>query len=342
MSRVRDYFKSQLLPPLKSYPTVIQNTLVEIIIQRLEELYEYTLAFPQIISPSSNRLEVLQAITQQFLFDIKDEAKLQEQLDILEHILYVFRRRGSLDTIENMWKYYGGDLPKEVQVYIPSNDLFRYSISSWSGKHVFQDEGKHRTGTYEIRLINNTYDITKLKEFMLKELVAAGNLIYFTNICHIDINPEDLSTNPFVYKVYKYTWYYIKMYVEAFEIRGFTWSNLNSPFPDESNPRTASQWSGRYISQIVLTYLLNIPSASFLYDPDEFFITYFPSSAIVKIPMWVTTYTLHNVKSIAYCTPSTDYTQLIRYLYDSDGNLITSNYPGYFIVGDTLLGRDVV
>ena len=197
MSYIREYLKKHLLSPLKQYPTIIQETLIELIIQKLEKLYEYTILFPEIVSPDKSRLDIVRVIANQFLFTIREEADLQEQIDILDNILYVYSKRGSIDTIENMWKYYGGDLPKDVQVIIPTYNLFRYSISPFSYTHVFQDSEINRPGVYEVRLTNNTYPIPKLQEFMLKELVAAGNRIYFTNAISAEISVDN---NPSAYK----------------------------------------------------------------------------------------------------------------------------------------------
>lgn len=254
MADIRSFIKSYLLSPLKQYPTVIQDTIMELITQKLEALYQYTIKFPEIISPNSSRLDILSAIADQFLFTVRNEADLQEQIEILDKILYVYSRRGSIDTIENMWKYYGGDLPKEVQVIIPSYNLFRYSVSTWSGSHYFPDATTHKIpGAYEIKLANNTYPIPELKDFLIKELVAAGNEIYFTNDAHIHIDPEDYATNPYIYDV-----------KESTEI-----------------------------------------------DID------------------------------LYCTSIMVSTLLSRHLYNREGELISSSYPGYFVLGESLLGKDV-
>ena len=164
---IREYIQDQLLNPFREHPTNIQNTLIEIITQRLEKLYDLTVEFPEIVSPNQNRLDILKAIADQFLFNVRQEADIQEQIDILDNILYVYTKRGSLDTIENMWKYYGGDLPKDIKVIIPSERVFRYSRSPLSGTHVFQDGKTNRTGTYEIRLTNSNYPIDKLRDFMI-------------------------------------------------------------------------------------------------------------------------------------------------------------------------------
>ena len=128
MANIRTYIESQLLDPLKRYPTKIQDTLLQIITDRIEELYTYTLKFPEIITPNAQRLDIVAAICEQFKFSIREEAELEEQLRILENILYVYRRRGSVDSIENMWKYYGGNLPKNIKIRIPAYNLFRYSL----------------------------------------------------------------------------------------------------------------------------------------------------------------------------------------------------------------------
>lgn len=202
MADIRKYIQDTLLDPLKYYPTAIQDTLLEIITEKLETLYNYTLVFPEIVTPTRTRLDILKTIADQFLFTIRDEADLQEQIDILDNILTVYNKRGSIDTIENMWKYYGGDLPRDVQVIVPSYNLFRWDISPYSGVHVFEDGGTNRTGVYEIKLTNSNYDIPRLRDFLLKELVAAGNQIYFTNALSAEIR-EDRSSSYFLYDIVK-------------------------------------------------------------------------------------------------------------------------------------------
>ena len=68
MSNIRTYIESQLLDPLKRYPTKIQDTLLQIITDRIEELYTYTLKFPEIITPNAQRLDIVAAICEQFKF----------------------------------------------------------------------------------------------------------------------------------------------------------------------------------------------------------------------------------------------------------------------------------
>ena len=330
MADIRSYIQSHILAPLKQYPTIIQDTMLEVITSKLEELYELSWMFPNIITPNTSRLDILEAIAQQFLFTIRRDADLQEQINILNNILYVYNRRGSVDTIENMWKYYGGELPKDVKVVIPSYNLFRYSMSALSGTHTFvkgkssyitldtpspveipsgglvRVEGTPReilitgvvrqgsrivnlanavglnvgdtvivdrkytgrivevysssevdrtvntSGAYEIRLTNNTYPIADLREFLLKELVAAGNEIYFTNDLHLYILGENPETNPYKYNV-----------------------------------------SSDYLVDIYLGKL--------------------------------------------YCTTSNEHLYISRDLYNDQGELIESRYPGYFILGETPL-----
>ena len=301
MADIKPFILNHLLEPLKNYPTIIQDTMIELIAQKLQLLYEYTIQFPEIVSPTQTRMDILQAIADQFLFTVRDDADIQEQIDILDRILYVYNRRGSIDTIENMWKYYGGTLPKNVKVIIPSYNLFRYSISRLSGTHKFINgginyvildtkaptfvpkgtvvyregstryrattgiqedssqvylstidglevgdtliikdyyQGKitdisysritdiNRTGAYEIRLVNNTYPIPDLREFLIKELVAAGNYIYFTNTLYFDITSSVGLSNHYKYLVTSDDLIEIQMPVLKSH-QGLTWSGFN-------------------------------------------------------------------------------------------------------------------
>jgi len=444
MTDISSFIRSHLLEPLKQYPTVIQDTLIEIITQKLQTLYEYTVRFPEIVSPSSNRLDILKTIAEQFLFTIREDADIEEQIAILDNILYVYKMRGSVDTIENMWKYYGGTLPKDVKVIIPSYTIFRYSMSKLSGTHKFIDgrssyveldtpapenipsgtlvydiysdnykatlgilenttrvlltnidnlnigdilrigdyyEGKivslyenktptmNRSGVYEIRLTNNTYPIPDLKEFLIKELVAAGNYIYFTNTLHMDVNQTDENSNYYRYSVNEHTLLQIQLDVlkarQGLMLSGYNPLSPNPKFSEEeinemlrrgftetdiermTTPRDAndSLWSGRRSIFLELTRLINLPMIELNnYSPYKFLgisMTMFPD--IEKIVYSINSNKSYDriIESILYCTPSTSSYYMSRHLYNRNGELLESNYPGYFILGESLLGEAI-
>lgn len=337
MSVMRDYIASQLLEPLKSYPTTIQDTLLTIISDRLEELYEYTKKFPEIIEPNSTRLDILQAIIDQFQFTIREEADIQEQISILDNILYLYTRRGSIDTIENMWKYYGGDLPRDIKVKIPSYNLFRYSVSNFSGVDVYPDSDTYRSGVYEVILNNSNYPIPKLKEFMLKELVAAGNRIYFTNSLYSILTSE--TGNNYQYEILENTLIQTNLRMITYR-SGMNFSGIGRLSTNTNN----SIWSGRADLFLELSKLLEL---DFLqlgdYKPSDILVLYMNFTDV--IPFLMRDIPLKN--SFISISLDTFYTSprvsevIERYLYDMDGNLITSNYPGYFILGKSLLGSEV-
>lgn len=345
MADIRNFIKSHLLSPLKEYNTIIQDTMIEIIADRLSELYDYTVAFPEILSPNSSRLDILKTIADQFLFTIREEADLQEQIDILENILYVYRRRGSIDTIENMWKYYGGDLPKDVKVLIPSYDIFRYSISALSGTHKFSNDssitempGEYRSGVYEIRLTNNTYPIPDLRDFMLKELVAAGNRVYFTNAVHADlVTGEDV--NPYKILVTEET--FIQSQLEVLKTHvGFSWSGMN-----DLSGKEESVWSGKpdiYVSLVHMKEMSKIDLNDYrVYQDLGFYIESHRSSQVIY-RISATPMTELILNTFLHCTSESSSLSIVRYLYNSSGEIITSDYPGFFILGETLLGKEVV
>lgn len=345
MSIVRSYIETQLLEPLKRYPTVIQDTMIEIIIEKLETLYEYTLRFPEIVSPDMSRLDILKVIADQFLFTVREDADLQEQVDILDNILYVYSRRGSIDTIENMWKYYGGKLPRDVKVMIPSYNLFRYSLSKLSGTHRFANDPDetgqgdyYRTGVYEVRLTNNTYPIPDLKQFMLKELVAAGNRIYFTNALHMQSLKDDTETNPYSYNVLENTIIYLQMSAMKPPSRGLTLSSTSLL----DSIKHESKWSGS------LNVFLEV---DLLKDLTLCFINYYTPLGITIFPMRSMTVmfkyrpmknTVRYMEDILYCTSMSPVSKVARYLYNSQDELIDSPYPGYFILKHSLLGREII
>lgn len=367
MADIRSFIQAHLLEPLKHYPTVIQDTMIELIIQKLQTLYDYTLEFPEILSPNTSRLDILKVIADQFLFTVREDADIEEQVAILDNILYVYSKRGSIDTIENMWKYYGGTLPKDVKVIIPSYKLFRYSVSKLSGTHVFQDNTVNRTGVYEVRLTNNTYPIPDLKEFMIKELVAAGNYIYFTNEIHSDISSSSEMSENYKYLVYPETLVHLQLDVLKVN-QGFTWSGYNTL----SKKSEDSAWSGRGAIFLELTKMINLQSdldeygnrsdSIYLadYNPDllGFYLTTINVVGGIEIVesedlRSSRTYALYKewkvrynheilINSFMYCTPSNSTPYIANYLYNSQGNLIESNFPGYFILGESLLGEEVI
>lgn len=341
MVNIRPFIQTHLLAPLKQYPTKVQDTLMEIITQRLEELYDYTIKFPEIISPNQSRLDILKTIADQFLFTLREDADIEEQIQILDNILYVYSRRGSVDTIENMWKYYGGDLPKNVKVVIPSYKLFRYSMSRLSGDHVFPDNTTHRTGVYEIKLTNNTYPIPDLKEFLLNELVAAGNYIYFTNSIHSDIlDSEDEYTNPYKYLVQSNDFLEIQMPVLKSN-QGFTWSGHN-PLSKNSED---SALSGRGSIFLELTYMIDMDMIRLLPEDDYIDILVAMSNPISEVRYSISIYPEygHNyfIESFLYCTPEDDYVLIERDSYNSQEEIVDNQYPGYFVLNSTLLGASI-
>lgn len=341
MADIRPFIETHLLEPLKHYPTIIQDTMIEIIIQKLQALYDYTIQFPEIVSPNKNRLDILKAIADQFLFTVREDADIQEQINILDRILYVYNRRGSIDTIENMWKYYGGTLPKDVKVIIPSYNLFRYSISKLSGTHVFQDNTINRTGVYEIRLTNNTYPIPDLREFLIKELVAAGSYFYFTNVLHTDILGDAEETNPYRYDIVLEDTY-VELQLDVLKAQqGLTWSGHN-PLSKKSED---SAWSGRGAIFLEVTNMIDLPMIILdtykLYGDIGFNIAIESLPSEVRYHTNIKEYTNYILNTFLYCTPIDSSYDIVRYSYDSNGELITSNYPGYFIVGETLLGTEI-
>lgn len=418
MADIRNYIYYHLLEPLKSYPTVIQDTMLSIITDELEKVYTDTRNFPTILSPTSDRLDILKAIAEQFAFSIREEADLQEQIDILENILYLYRRRGSIETIENMWKYYGGDLPRDVKVVIPSYKVFRYSLSALSGSHQFVNGGGYtitldtpspedippgssivlqknmrvivtpgiakgsyvvpisnteglaigdkvlisdvyegyirsisginernnisinRSGVYEIRLTNNTYPIDKLKDFLLKELVAAGNEIYFKNIIGMSTNSLEPYTNPYKYRVVDDK-ADIKLSIEL----------------TVSNSKQLSAWSdnaylsgkGAIFLEILRKYVLVDEKNSILkfsrYDPKEIFIItksfddQYYANCFVKSDLTVSV--LREISTI-YDKYFSEHIIESELKDKNTGEILISPYPGYFILGSTSLGNVVI
>lgn len=329
---IREYIQDQLLNPFREHPTNIQNTLIEIITQRLEKLYDLTVEFPEIVSPNQNRLDILKAIADQFLFNIRQEADIQEQIDILDNILYVYTKRGSLDTIENMWKYYGGDLPKDIKVIIPSERVFRYSRSPLSGTHVFQDGKTNRTGTYEVRLTNSNYPIDKLRDFMINELAAAGNYFYFTNALSVQVLEGNYSH--YRYDIDTDYLHEIQSYIPQKD-HGLKWSGYTRLDCKDFDPT----WSGKMDVILYLSTmfpLIYIDESDFDLNVSE--VSQAPFSK-VEFPTYEaeTFYeNIYNLVPTAY-----EYNPTIQSKFQDENG---EDYPigeGYFVLGKSLLGTNL-
>ena len=345
MTNIRDYIDNQLLEPLKNYPTAIQDTLLKIIGDKLEELYNLSLVFPEIVSPNSSRIDILSLIAEQFVFKVREEAELQEQVDILTNILYVYTKRGTIDTIEHMWKYYGGDLPREVEVVTPLDSLFTWNMSKLSCSHVFQDSTLNRTGIYEIKLTNNTYPLDDLKEFLIRELVAAGNFIYFTN--KITLNLLGLLTRSvFDCTIYNDTQIEIMMAVNMY-YKGLTYdrNSISSTYSgilgdpvDLINIK--NRYSGTFALRIYVspyihlgTLLLNV------YKPlHEFQRVKGPSIEIIKSMKNIIPYLCYHLYNYLECYTSK--TSIIDIEHDFfDKNNKHYKKEKYFILAKSLLGK---
>lgn len=178
---IREYINETLQEPLRRYRTPIQDAILELMIEFFEEYHLKIEELPKIILPNRYRLDILDQIALSKGFSIRPEADLTEQMDILANISYVYKVRGSIYSIEHMKELYGGDLPSPVRVSIPSYNLFRYQISTYSGYDVYQDSDYYRPGVYEVHLEQYHGDIPKLIDWMYDELVASGALIYVKN-----------------------------------------------------------------------------------------------------------------------------------------------------------------
>ena len=409
MSYIRDYVKENLILPMKENSTNIQDTIIELIIQKLETLYAYTLKFPEIVSPDKNRLDILKIIADQFLFTIRDDADIDEQIEILDNILSVYNKRGSIDSIENMWKYYGGNLPKEVEVIIPSYNVFRYSMSRLSGTHTFINggissitldtfspidigsasltnledntvrpisgslkdsnivllpnvsglsigdrvsigdvyEGRivdiaensninvNRSGVYEIRLTNNQYPIPELREFLIKELVAAGNYIYFTNSVSSSITEQEGNESKYKYDVNENTIVYQEL--EAMQsYQGLTLSGIQRLSTKKNHPT----WSGKANIFIDISNLLDIDQIlySYLVDRRGFNIELSPNINIIDHSQFSCNRELFSYyEGYVYSTPKEKSLDIENYFYNDEDKKFKREK--YFVLGGTKLGE---
>ena len=178
---IREYVKRTLQVPLRRFNTVVQDAMLEVIVEAIEELHLNISLLPSILTPSKSRLDILDVIAESHGYSIDPNADIIEQFNIISHIAYINKLRGSIYSIENMHEFYGGSKPEYVKVEIPSYKIFRYSVSQYSVDHVYQDNNQHRTGVYNLYLRDQNIDLAELQEFMYKELVASGSRIFFIN-----------------------------------------------------------------------------------------------------------------------------------------------------------------
>lgn len=333
MSNIRDIVHDRILDAIKRYPTTVSDTILEIIASRLEEIYWTTHHFPELINPNQDRYDIMRAMASQYDYDMRVLTPLSEQTSLLESILELYRRRGSYDTIINMRKYYGGDLPEFVTLKIPSEQLFTYSVSELSGRDVFPDGEYNRYGVYEV-ILYDEYDTSVLREFLLNELVSAGNKLYFSK--HLTMYGDTESD-----KWVKYSeWIigspmYVFRYLEIAKfLSGLTYSNIS---PSQT-------WSGKRNLFIEITQVFELGPLyldTFNIVDQLIHVDFFRSITAVYRDWKVNT--LLNTWNYDYAdyTDYTDESSSEQHLYDSNGNPLDSEYPGFFILGASKLGGAV-
>lgn len=331
---MRQLLRDNLISTFKSYPTTVQDTLLEIIGGRLQEAYDGASNFTDnLLDISLQRPDIIQAKAAQHDFHIRDEASLSEQLSILNGIEEVYSKRGSIDTIENMYKYYGGNLPKDIVLEIPAHHLFRYSISKLSGKEPFQDGLYYRSGVYTIN-IEGEYDLREIRQFILDELVAAGIEVGFNKIMYMDISstPEGSMYRD---SLYEHTHIFMENLVNM-NRTGLEWNKFS----------VGMRWSGKpnLFVDIRLLYELD---PIFLGHMKAHDVEITPSTSdFVVLDTMFRTYeldVLHKDIEVSSTPPSND--SIVRiHLYDDEGNEKTpdSTYPGYFVFNKTLLGEVII
>lgn len=328
---MHDLVSKKIITTFKKYPTTVQDTILRIIGDELQETYDLTDEFTDImLSPDSLRPDIIKAKAKQYNFDIREEASLSEQIKLLDAINVIHSKRGSIESIENMWKYYGGNLPKNVKVEIPAQSIFRYSISKLSGSDKFQDNSYYRSGVYNIN-VEGDYDLNSLREFVNKELVAAGTRVNYIKRIP-SVIPKGNESSMAVDTVYS-DYILSTLSLVSLSITGLTWSSFSQ----------YKTWSGRaeIFVDISKTYeigtikICNIIPLDLLQYSEKSKLVIASISNISKLN--ITTY-----KSIeTICTPTNVQSPADQHLYDTEGNEIKTNskYPGYFVLGSTLLSE---
>lgn len=327
---IHDIINKKLITSFKRYPTTVQDTILRIAGDRLQETYNLTEDFTEImLQPDRLRPDIVKAKAKQYNFDIREEASLSEQIKLLEAINAIHSKRGSVESIENMWLYYGGNLPKNVKIEIPAQNIFRYNISKFSGQDVFQDNNYYRPGVYNIN-IEGDYDLKTLRDFINKEFVAAGTKVnYIKRIPSAILDGDESSLS--VDTIYSDYILYTRSIV-SLNKSGLIWSV-------QSRPET---WSGKanIFVDISKTYELDqvqlntiIPLDLYQYVAKDTFVVASISTTIKNIIIYY--------KLSAICTLETMLGSFDQHFYDTEGNEIKtdSKYPGYFILGVTKLGE---
>lgn len=323
---IEDAVYNKLINTFKKYPTAIQDTLLRLITIRLQELYTQIDLFPDILLGDDNkRYDILQAKAEQFDFNINNEYSLSEQIKLLNKIYYIYSKRGSIESIEHMWKYYGGNLPKDVTVTIPANELFRYSISKLSGTHRFEDGVYYRAGVYTI-VIDGDYDLDSLREFVLQELVTAGRRVYFNKrIFSYLLDGDDGSfASDNIWSNVLIKWCDLITITKS----GLMWSVNNKPYT----------WSGSPDLFVDIRWLIYLDAIVFQYIPDDIEIGYtiIPYVRYTFRDPYKDTWILNYIDAI--CTPIEDqYNSIIHYFDINGEEKEHGEFSGYFVLGVTNL-----
>lgn len=332
MSTINEYLYKYLLPVLKAYPTAVQETILKIIEDRLGITYSDIINFSDtILDPKSDRYDIVKAKASQYDFNINKLSPVNEQIKLLNSINDIYSLRGSVDSIENMWKYYGGDLPKNVKVSIPSYDIFRYSVSKLSGTHRFQDSQYYRPGIYNIT-IDDEYNLDDIRDFIIKELVAAGTNIIFNKQMFSILDDE---AGLYRDTIYEDTLIKRESYVNLTHT-GLTWSVLS----------ISDTWSGLpdIFVDIRRLYYLTLVEISNIIPLDLELIPIL--SKEVRLVSYDNFYELDilYINNLLSCTEKDKNLKLSVHYYDENKEEIlpNENYPGYFILAETNLGEVII
>lgn len=318
---------NKLINTFKKYPTAIQDTLLRLIAIRLNELNTQLENFSEeILVSHKDSYDILKAKAAQFDYDINTKYSLSEQINLLNSIYTIYSKRGSVDSIKHMWKYYGRDLPKNVEIQIPAAELFRYSISKLSGTHKFQDGVYYRAGVYTI-VIDGEYDLDQVREFVLNELVTAGRKVNF-NKKIFSYLLGDLSADTII----------CDRLISRFSVvsilkTGLIWSTNSKPY----------MWSGSANLLIDIARIFTIDKINFNYIVDEIERNA-TTALVVKFLSYYNIYKddLLLTNKFTLCTNIGIQKDSSIHYYDSFGNeKQLSEYPGYFIIGSTKL-REVI
>ena len=329
---VRGYFYKHLITPLDR-----ENPLYEEIVEELEKVYFLIREYPEIVDYAKLPPNYLSVLTSSFSIDpiVQSETDLRYLAD---HLIDLYKIRGSTDTLKSPGSYYGSGLPYSVEIKTPHSEVFRWDISEYSERHVYETPGsKYSEGAIELILPFSTLSTSQVKKFYLRELIAAGSKLYSMSKLLMDISSGEIDSNPYKYLVLDSMTVYWSKFIPTGDGSGFIWDN-------SLWDATGSRWTSTVSPFPVVIYTIYsyILEGYSLMKSDGLVISKSKSSGIVNaVKNDITLVILNAFIYYLDATSPKNIHDVSIDLYDSNGNKIESKYPGWFVLAESRLGERV-